>query len=126
MERVAVASPVAPTESAGAAARRTWPLVALGAAALPCYAWAAWRGDLAARPVEFAALFVALCLLHAAAAWWATRPGRTADDWRRPLPLAVPIVLFALLYRLLFVPATPSLSDDFFRYVWDEIGRAHV
>src|SRR5438270_550674 len=29
------------------------------------------------------------------------------------------IAAVALAYRLIFVPAVPSLSDDFFRYVWD-------
>lgn len=114
MERLAVA-----TSGESAAAPRVWPLAALGAAALPLYAWAAWLGDLMAHPAEFAALFVVLCVLHAAACWYATRRLGAPAAWRRATPIVLPLLLFALLSRLIFVPATPSLSDDFFRYVWD-------
>ena len=127
MERLAVATPAASPDapspgakqSCAAPAPRAWPLVALGAAALPLYGWAAWLGDLMAQPIAFAVLFVGLCLLYGAACWYATRRLRAPAAWRRATPVLLPILLFALLYRLLFVPATPSLSDDFFRYVWD-------
>jgi hypothetical protein len=128
MERLAVATPAAAGDTVGqdAPARpdavpvtRAWPLAALGAAALPLYGWAAWFGDLKAHPVAFAALFLGLILLYAAACWYATRRLGALAWGRSATPLLLSIVLFALLYRLIFVPATPSLSDDFFRYVWD-------
>jgi alpha-1,6-mannosyltransferase len=128
MERLAVATPAespahvaerAPDSPVPPPVARPWPLIALGAAALPLYGWAAWLGDLMAHPLAFAASFVGLCLLYAAACWYATRRLRARAWGRRALPVLLPILSFALLYRLIFVPATPSLSDDFFRYVWD-------
>ena len=127
MERLSRAMPTEPPgavaalipQSAAAPAPRLWPLIALGAAALPLYGWAARLGDLLVHPVAFAALFVGLCALYAAACRYATRHLPVAPARRQALPFLAVLLLFALAYRLIFVPATPALSDDFFRYVWD-------
>jgi hypothetical protein len=57
--------------------------------------------------------FFPLLLLALVAAWWVFRAG--ADD-----SATLGIILgFALLFRLLLLPAQPVLSSDIFRYIWD-------
>jgi len=67
--------------------------------------------------VDFLAIyllhFFPLLLLALVAAWWVFRAG--ADD-----SATLWIILgFALVFRLLVLPAPPVLSGDIFRYVWD-------
>ncbi len=57
--------------------------------------------------------FFPLLLLALAAAWWVFRAA--ADD----LATLGIILGFALLFRLLVLPAPPVLSSDIFRYIWD-------
>jgi hypothetical protein len=57
--------------------------------------------------------FFPLLLLALAAAWWVFRAA--ADD----LATLGIILGFALLLRLLVLPAPPVLSSDIFRYIWD-------
>jgi hypothetical protein len=57
--------------------------------------------------------FFPLLLLALAAAWWVFR---TAADDSATLGI---ILGFALLFRLLVLPAPPVLSSDIFRYIWD-------
>ncbi len=57
--------------------------------------------------------FFPLLLLALIAGWWVFRAG--ADD-----SATLGIILgFALLFRLLLLPAPPVLSSDIFRYIWD-------
>jgi alpha-1,6-mannosyltransferase len=93
------------------ARRQRWAFLGLGVAGVPLYAALPLLGDLRARSIAFGLIFAALALLHLAAC---SIVGRVAP--RRALWV---IGAFALVYRLLLVPMTPSLSDDFFRYVWD-------
>ena len=108
-----IADPAPAASPPATAPPRLWPLIAFGAAALPLYGWAAWRGDLTAHPIEFAALFGGLCLLYAAACRHAARHNPVVAGQRRVTPFILVLFLFALGYRLIFVPATPALSDDF-------------
>jgi hypothetical protein len=57
--------------------------------------------------------FFPLLLLALVAGWWVFRGG--ADD-----SATLGIILgFALVFRLLVLPAAPVLSGDIFRYIWD-------
>jgi len=57
--------------------------------------------------------FFPLLLLALVAGWWVFQAG--ADD-----SATLGIILgFALLFRLLLLPAPPVLSSDIFRYIWD-------
>ena len=95
----------------------SWLLPALvGLAGVPGYAVLLWRGNLIAHALTFIVVFGALVALHLLACWVVLRgPGRRLQP-RAALPL---IMGFAVAYRLILAPATPSLSNDFFRYVWD-------
>ena len=67
--------------------------------------------------VDFLAIyllhFFPLLLLALVAGWWVFRAG--ADD-----SATLWIILgFALVFRLLVLPAPPALSSDIFRYIWD-------
>ncbi len=88
-------------------------LFGLGLVAAPLYAIAL---RLPERPFLFTALFTALCALYAASCRLVLHHNGARLPVREALPV---IVLFALAYRLILVPAEPWLSDDFFRYVWD-------
>jgi hypothetical protein len=95
----------------------SWLLPALvGLAGVPGYVVLLWRGNLIAHALTFVIVFGALVALHLLACWVVLRgPGR-----RLRTRVALPLILgFAIAYRLLLAPATPSLSNDFFRYVWD-------
>jgi alpha-1,6-mannosyltransferase len=71
-------------------------------------------GDLRADLVAFIALFFAAFVAYLVAVWQALRePALTAG--RRLWPL----LALALAYRLLLLPAAPTLSDDLYRYVWE-------
>ncbi|HEX5505682.1 MAG TPA: glycosyltransferase family 87 protein [Thermomicrobiales bacterium] len=90
-------------------------LAALGGAALALYVVVERLGDLKVHPLAFTALFAALCGLYGAACWLVLRGGA-----RLPLRPALAVILVgAVAYRAVFLPAVPSLSDDFFRYAWD-------
>ena len=109
-------SPRAVAPSDPAVSRRALAgLLGLGVAGAPLYVAAYRLGSMPYHPLAFTLLFAALCALHAAACWLVARRGATLP---RRGALAV-IGAVALAYRLIFVPAVPSLSDDFFRYVWD-------
>lgn len=91
-------------------------LIAIGIAGLALYAVLARLGNLLVRPFAFIAVFVALLALYALACWLVLRD----DSTRLPRRWALPtIAAFALAYRLTLMPTVPSLSDDFFRYVWE-------
>jgi alpha-1,6-mannosyltransferase len=63
--------------------------------------------------IFFLMYFIPLFLLAMAAAWWTFQGD--ADD-----PASLGLILgFAILFRLLLLPAPPVLSSDIFRYVWD-------
>lgn len=112
-----VAGPAAPGGdiAGGRAVQRLALLAALGGAALALYGVAERLGDLKVHPITFTALFAALCGLYGAACWLVLRGGA-----RLPLRPALAVILVgAVAYRAVFLPAVPSLSDDFFRYAWD-------
>lgn len=90
-------------------------LGALGLAGAPLYVVAYRLGSMPFHPFAFSAIFAALGALYGAACWLVLRRPE-----RLPRRIAlVAIVGVAVAYRLIFIPAVPSLSDDFFRYVWD-------
>ena len=60
---------------------------------------------------------VPLSLIYFLAVWMATR----GQDAGKTL---VPIVLFALLFRLSLIPLDPALSSDIYRYLWE--GKVQV
>jgi alpha-1,6-mannosyltransferase len=104
-------------DAAPAAGFLAWLLPALvGLAGVPGYAVLLWRGNLMNHALTFVIVFGALVALHLLACWVVLRgPGR-----RLPTRAALPLIVgFAIVYRLILAPATPSLSTDFFRYVWD-------
>lgn len=83
----------------------------LALAALAALGWLvlASASDLRERPALLLACEAGLVLVGLGA-WWRVR--------RRPAALAVAVAA-AVLFRLILVPAPPSLSDDVYRYVWD-------
>ena len=94
---------------------RLWALIGLGLAGGPLYLAAYRPADLPASPLTFTIIFATLCALYAVACRLVLR-----DPARLPHRHALlVIVAVALLYRAVFLPATPWLSDDFYRYVWD-------
>lgn len=103
-------------DSAARDARRTLAaLGALGLAGAPLYVAAYRLGSMPFHPFAFSAIFAALCALYGAACRLALR-----GPERLPYRAALIVVAgVAVVYRLIFLPAVPSLSDDFFRYVWD-------
>ncbi|MEW5977142.1 MAG: hypothetical protein AB1898_15205 [Acidobacteriota bacterium] len=59
---------------------------------------------------EFVALLLSCAVVYLAACWVALRFG--------PANLKV-ILGFAILFRILWYPGVPSLSDDIYRYLWE-------
>ncbi len=80
------------------------------------YATLVRLGDLLIHPFAFALIFAALLALYSLACWLVRR-GEVATLPRRSALWS--IVAFALAGRLILVPMVPSLSDDFYRCVWD-------
>lgn len=66
-------------------------------------------GDLQEHRVAYLCIHAALFLLYLAA----------AGHSRRHAPAPGAIVGAAVIFRLILLPATPSLSDDIYRYVWE-------
>lgn len=62
---------------------------------------------------ELVTLFLGLFLLYLLSLWLSLQASR---GLRARLPL---ILLFALAFRLLLLPAPPALSDDVYRYLWE-------
>ncbi|HWP59781.1 MAG TPA: hypothetical protein VNL14_17955 [Candidatus Acidoferrales bacterium] len=67
--------------------------------------------------VSYLVQIAPLAILYLVAIWVAER----AQDARRAL---LPILLFALLFRLPLIPLEPALSSDIYRYLWE--GKAQV
>lgn len=111
----ATAEGIASARARGAG-RRVALLAALGVGGLALYVVAERLGDLKAHPLAFTALFAALCGLYGAACWLVLRDGARLLPVR---PALAAILVGAVAYRAVFLPAAPSLSDDFFRYAWD-------
>lgn len=90
-------------------------LCGLGAAGGALYL-AAYR--LSGQPFAigpFLGLFATMGVLYLLACWLVLRaPDRL--PYRQAL---LTIAAFGLLYRMFFFPIAPTLSDDFYRYVWD-------
>ncbi|MDE2964903.1 MAG: hypothetical protein OXU26_13420, partial [Acidobacteriota bacterium] len=62
---------------------------------------------------ELVTLFLGLFLLYLLSLWLSMQ---ASCGLRARLPL---ILLFALAFRLLLLPAPPALSDDVYRYLWE-------
>lgn len=90
------------------------PLIGLLGIELVCFSVFALLGDLSAHVYAFLLLF-SLAATAFLLAW--ARAQSTAVSWRF-------IAVSALLLRLPLLPATPSLSDDVWRYLHD--GRAQI
>ena len=65
------------------------------------------QGDLRERVPFFLALFCGATALYLLAVW----KSREAPLWL--------VAVFGLLFRATLLPASPTLSDDIYRYVWD-------
>jgi hypothetical protein len=118
--------PAAPSPTAASLREtiRSWPRLPLGIAAASCplYAALAVAGDLKARLPFYIAIHAALFLLYVAAVRWSLRqPAQPARGQRRAGSRAgVSLVLAgAVVFRLILLPAAPTLSDDMWRYIWE-------
>jgi hypothetical protein len=73
----------------------------------------------------FVGLALISCLIYATAALWSLAP---TDAPARMAPLSAsclwPVLIFAVLFRIVLIPAPAFLSTDWFRYVWD--GRVQL
>lgn len=99
-----------------AGAGRAFPaLLGVGAAGLPLYLVAYRLSDRPFAAGSFLGLFAALGGLYLLACWLVLRAPERLPRRRALLTIAA----FGLLYRLCFFPVAPTLSDDFYRYVWD-------
>lgn len=97
--------------------RRNFFLILLGATSLLVYLAAFALGDLRKNTIAFEiAFFGAFSLYLVAAALVVRIPSQSSASSRGALLL---IFLFAVLFRLILLPARPTLSDDMYRYVWD-------
>jgi len=75
--------------------------------------------NLALAPARFLWLFTAAFACYALAAWLLRHSRGTA--------VIVPVLVIAALTRLALLPATPSLSTDAYRYLWDaRVARAGI
>lgn len=90
-------------------------LAALGVGLTGIFRWVERQQDLEAHMPEFIGLLLLAGILYVIGAFWVER--------FRLGPSALLIILAsAVLFRVVLLPAEPSLSDDVYRYQWD--GRA--
>jgi hypothetical protein len=90
-------------------------LVLVAAASGAAYAALALAGDLTRRPLLHLGARALLFALYVGAI---AITARARERWG-----AAPILWWALAFRLILLPTSPSLSDDVYRYVWE--GRLH-
>lgn len=107
-------------------ATKTISLVCLGLAYIPIYAGSfIQKANLVSGPgngfLSFVYHVALLGILYLVAVRIAFR--WEASDTKNTAVLV--ILFFALLYRLLLVPAQPVLSSDVYRYIWDGRVQAH-
>jgi hypothetical protein len=106
-------------------ARRSNGLVTLGLAALAAgltgiFRWVEQQQDLEAHIPEFIGLLLLVGILYVIGVFWVER------FHLGPAALVI-ILASAVLFRLVLLPAAPSLSDDVYRYQWDgRAQRAHL
>jgi len=75
--------------------------------------------NLALAPTRFLWLFSAAFACYALAAWLLRHA--------RGMAVIAPVLVIAVLTRLALLPATPSLSTDAYRYLWDaRVARAGI
>jgi hypothetical protein len=95
-------------------------LVTLGLAALATaltviFLWVARQRNLEERMPEFIGLMLLAGILYAVPVFW-------VDRFRLGSAALLIILASAVLFRVVLLPASSSLSDDVYRYQWD--GRA--
>jgi hypothetical protein len=96
-------------------------LGALAAGLTAIYVWVGQQSDeLDSHTPEFIGLLLLAGILYVVAVFLVER-------FRLGKPAMMVILTGTLLFRLVLLPATPSLSDDVYRYQWDgRVQRAHL
>src|SRR5579859_1645065 len=90
-------------------------LAALGAGLTVIFRWVARQRDLEARMPVFIGLLLLAGILYVIGVFWVER-------FRLGATALLVILASAVLFRVVLLPATSTLSDDVYRYQWD--GRA--
>lgn len=95
-------------------------LIGLGLASLVLYGAAARIPNLRRAIPAFEVIYFALFALYVGAILLVLAWERDADGGHAPPPAALwTIVGGCIVFRAVFLPVTPTLSDDMYRYVWD-------
>ncbi len=90
-----------------------WGLLACGLASAFLYRSLPHLVPVQEKIPELVTLYLGLFLLYLLSLWLSLQ---TPRGLKAKLPL---ILLFALAFRLLLLPAPPALSDDVYRYLWE-------
>lgn len=90
-----------------------WGLLACGLTAAFLYGSLPYLAPVQEKIPELVTLYLGLFLLYLLSLWLSLQAPR---GLKAKLPL---ILLFALAFRLLLLPAPPALSDDVYRYLWE-------
>ena len=91
-----------------------WRLPALGVVIGGALIGIAALGNLREHLTLFVALFAVAFAAYLAAVWLGLRKAELTAGRR-----LWPLLCLALAYRLILLPAAPSLSDDLYRYAWE-------
>src|SRR5215469_238912 len=95
-------------------------LTALVAGLTGIFRWVALQKDLDARMPEFIGLLLVAGILYVFAVFLVER-------FRLGVAALIVILASTVLFRLVLLPADPSLSDDVYRYQWDgRVQRSHL
>lgn len=90
-----------------------WGLLACGLTSAFLYRSLPFLAPVQEKIPEFVTLYLGLFLLYLLSLWLSLQ---APCGLKARLPL---ILLFALAFRLLLLPAPPALSDDVYRYLWE-------
>ena len=98
----------------------TLALGALAAGLTGVYVWIERQEDLETHMPEFIGLLLVAGILYVIAVFLVER-------FRLGVAALIVILASTVLFRLVLLPADPSLSDDLYRYQWDgRVQRAHL